>query len=737
MKAKLLYLLFVLMTAAHAVQPDVAAPAPSLQPLASQSQAAHMTAVVLTRLHYKAMPLDDAMSKKIFDSYLKALDGEKFFLTRRDVEQLQSGSTKLDDAIVEGELELPFAIFNLYAQRMSERFAYARGLLKAGFDFTQKESYAHERKKKNWPESDKEMDERWRKRVKNDWLVLKLEGKSEASIVETLDKRYESWQKRVTQTKSEDVFELFMNSYASAIDPHSGYLGPRAAEDFDISMSLSLFGIGAALSQKDDYTTINELIPGGPAMRSGLLAVGDRILAVGQGETGALTDIGGWRLDDAVALIRGSADSVVRLKVLSAGAPADGEHKVVALVRQKIALEDQSAKKALLAVDEEGTRASRRIGVITLPSFYRDFGSRQKGEQQFRSATRDVARLVQELKQEKVDALLLDLRNNGGGSLQEAIGVAALFVGAGPIVQERDAQGEIKVESGSVSERAWDGPLAVLINRGSASASEIFAAAIQDYQRGLIVGERSFGKGTVQALISLDELASKKKPELGNLKVTVGQFFRINGGTTQLRGVKPDIVFPLLVDPDESGEASFENALPWVKIKRAVYAPAGELKTRLPILERRHQARVEKNKDFQNRRENVAELKRLHDASVLSLNEAERRADRDALLSRLKSREARSGTGADQLVRPEDKGATSVAPAADGAPEALRDLSGEPAEPGARKPSRDIVLIEAVHILGDEAGLLDPGTKLEANAAAAIKRTRSKAFERVAESEVY
>ena len=400
-----------------------------------------------------------------------------------------------------------------------------------------------------------------------------------------------------------------MNAYTMAIDPHTNYMGPRAAEDFDISMRLSLVGIGAVLAQLDEYVTIRELVPGGPASLSGQLNIGDRIVGVAQGKSGVMTDVVGWRLDDAVALIRGAPDSVVLLDVLPADAGPDGKHKLISLVRKTISLEEQAAKASVHSIMDGNT--TRRIGVISLPSFYEDFAAREKGVKDYRSAARDVARLLDGLKQEKVDSVLIDLRNNGGGSLAEAIELTGLFIDKGPVVQQRNASGEISVDSDTQAGVAWNGPLGVLINRGSASASEIFAAAIQDYGRGLIIGEPSFGKGTVQSVIDLDRIAKNSKPQFGELKMTIAQFFRINGGTTQLRGVTPDILFPAASDTANFGESSFDNALPWTQIKAADYTPAGDLKAVLPVLSALHEARVKKDKDFQYLEEDIAESKLL------------------------------------------------------------------------------------------------------------------------------
>ena len=436
MKKTLLWMAFALATAAQAASFDQATPIrPELKPEQQQALAAHLASEVLTRYHYKAMPLDDAMSEKAFDNYLKSIDSEKLFFVQADIDRLALYRTLLDDAIIKEDLTIPFAIFNLYAQRVVERFAYARGLLKDGFDFQQKESYQYAREKEPWLKSEVEMRELWRKRVKNDWLRLKLAGKDDKSTVATLDKRYDNAQRRIGRIKSEDVFQAFMNAYTTAIEPHTGYLGRRATQGFDISMKLSLVGIGAVLAEKDDYTTIRELVPGGPASLSGQLKVGDRILGVAQGERGVMTDVLGWRLDDTVALIRGAADSVVLLDVLPADAGPDGKHKLVSLVRKKINLEDQAAKMSVLSVTDG--KVVRQLGVISLPSFYEDFEARQKGDKEFRSASRDVARLLGELKQQGADGVLMDLRSNGGGSLKEAVELTGLFIGKGPVVQQR------------------------------------------------------------------------------------------------------------------------------------------------------------------------------------------------------------------------------------------------------------------------------------------------------------
>lgn len=717
MKKKLLWLLFAFATVTQAAALDSSNLAgPLLLPLPQESEAAHLAADFLTHYHYRAAPLDDAMSEKIFDRYLKSLDPEKVFFVQDDIDRFADARTKLDDAISKKDLNIPFLIFNLYEQRVAERFTFARSLLKQGFDFTRKESYQFVRDKAPWPKSEDEMRDLWRKRVKNDWLRLKLAGKDDKSIVTTLGKRYDSYLTRNSKMKSEDVFQIFMNAYALSTDPHTNYLGPRASEDFDISMKLSLIGIGAVLQERDEYTTIRELVPGGPAALSGKLKVGDRIVGVAQGEHTTMTEVLGWRLDDTVALIRGTSDSVVMLDVLPEDVGPDGKHKLISLIRKKISLEEQAAKQSVIEVKEGNT--TRHIGVISLPTFYQDFAARQKGDKDFRSATRDVSRLLIQLKKEKVDSVLIDLRNNGGGSLDEAVELTGLFIDKGPVVQQRNSQGSVKVESDTKGNHAWDGPLGVLINRGSASASEIFAAAIQDYGRGLVIGEPSFGKGTVQTIINLDQVAHNDKPKFGELKMTIAQFFRINGGTTQLRGVKPDISFPTSADVETFGESSFDNALPWVQIKAADYAPEGDLTDLLPMLQVRHDGRVKNDKDFKYLQEDIAEFNTLRKKNLISLNEADRRKERDTEEARIKSREKSSDAGKSSNEKSAGKKVAAVTKSNalpdDGLQANERNLTVELAAEKAQKDAKDVLLDEAVHILGDEVDLLKTDTRLAA-----------------------
>lgn len=699
-KNKLLPIVFALLTIAQAPLAISATPAPVITPLPQQSEAAHLSAEVLTRYHYKPVKLDDVSSAKIFDNYIKSLDSQKIFFLQSDIDRIAEAKTRLDDAILKEDLTIPFAIFNLYEQRLVERNNYAKLLLSKGFDFTKDESYEITREKSNWAQSVDELNDIWRKRVKNDWLRLKLAGKDDKSIASILDKRYDNFLKGATKIKNDDVFQSFMNAYTMSIDPHTNYFGIRASDDFNISMKLSLEGIGAVLQEKDEYTTIRELVPGGPAALSGKLNIGDRILGVGQGSN-PIVDVTGWRLDDTVELIRGTENSIVTLDILPAEAGPDGKHNIVTLTRKKISLEQQSAKKSVIEVKDGDT--TRRVGVIDLPVFYQDFGARQKGEKEFKSAARDVKRLLEELKKDKVDAVLIDLRNNGGGSLDEAIELTGLFIDKGPVLQERDVKGTIKVDSDNNSGMAWNGPLGILINRASASASEIFAAAIQDYGRGIIIGEQSFGKGTVQSVVNLDSLVRNDQPKFGELKMTVAQFFRVNGGTTQMKGVTPDISLPSMTNVEDFGESSYDNALPWTQIKPADFNAAGNMKDLIPQLVTKHDARISKDKDFKYLLEDIAEAKALNSKNQISLNEAKRRKEREV-------QDAKSA-----LRNADGKATTNKNTQDDGLNSNERNLTTDLELEKSRKDKKDIYLNEAANILADEVRLIKADPKLAAS----------------------
>ena len=689
--------------------PGAAQAIAQLAPNKLETQAALLSARILTQYQYEHVPLDDKMSAKIFNSYLKSLDGTRMVFLQSDIDRFDYARNQLDDAILKRDLHIPFSIYNLYLKRVNQHFSYARALLKKGFDFSKQESYLINRKHAPWPKTQSEMDDLWRKRVKNDWLNAKLAGKSRKDIVAMLDKRYTNILKSVSSVNSDDVFERFMNAYTMAIDPHTNYFGVQQAENFNISMKLSLTGIGAVLFTEGEFTTIKKLLAGGPAVLSGVLKGGDRIVGVGQGKGGPITDIVGWRINDVVDLIRGPKDTVVRLEILPAGMGVDSKHKIVSLVRNKITLESQAAKKSITEVQNGGV--THRIGVIRLPSFYEDFGARNRGDKDYKSASRDVARLVTELKKETVDGILVDLRNNGGGSLSEAIRLTGLFIDKGPVVQQRNTTGKIVVSQDEDAGALWNGPLGVLINRGSASASEIFTAAIQDYGRGVVIGSNSFGKGTVQTVVNLDTIAKSSKTQLGELKLTIAQFFRINGGTTQLRGVRPDIQLPTAADTADFGESSFDDALPWSQIKPAVYTPVANLKGILAELEVRHEQRIKHDKDFEYLEEDITHTKALRLQKHVSLNESVRRKELDAQEARIKAREqADAGTQPDKTAavavstQTEDHGAQESG----GDPDNQQTASSE-------DDSKDILLGEAAHVVSDEAMLLKPVSRFAVN----------------------
>jgi carboxyl-terminal processing protease len=483
-----------------------------------------------------------------------------------------------------------------------QRVDYARNRVKEPFDFTIDEYYQYDREGEPWLRSTDELNELWRKRVKNDYLRLKLTDKEDEAIVETLTERYTNLERRINELNNEDVFQFFMNAFAQSIEPHTAYLSPRNSENFEISMRLSLEGIGALLGRENEYTLISRVVPGGPADKDGRLQAGDRIVAVGQGDDGKLVDVIGWRIDDVVDLIRGPKDTVVRLEVLPEDVSVSGPTQVVEIVRNEVKLEEQAAQAEVIEVPNDEVAGDGeetvKIGVIDLPVFYLDFNGRAKNIPDYRSSTRDVERLIGELKEQGVSGIVVDLRNNGGGSLLEATTLTGLFIDKGPVVQVRNSSGRISLEEDTDSGMAWDGPLAVLVNRYSASASEIFAAAIQDYGRGVVIGEPTYGKGTVQSLLDLDDYAPSDKPGMGQLKITMAQFFRVNGGSTQNKGVVPDIRFPSAGDPQEYGERSLDNALPWTSIDAARYDPSGDLSRVVAVADSLHQKRVIDDQEF-------------------------------------------------------------------------------------------------------------------------------------------
>jgi len=577
---------------------------------------------VLERYHYRKMTLDDKFAAQIMKNYLTALDPNRSFFLQRDVARFEGGVRRLDDNLKEGKLDTAFDIFRVYRKQVDERVAYALTLLDKGFDFSERDDYPFDRSKAPWAKNEAELDEIWRKRVKNDFLSLRLADKDDAKIREQLRKRYEGLALRVDQFASDDVFQTFANAYTEALEPHTSYMSPSTSENFDISMRLSLEGIGAVLRSDNEFTTVQRTIPGGPARESGLVHADDRIVGVAQGLDGLMEDVVGWRLQDVVDKIRGPKGSVVRLQLLQPSTGSDSRPREVSLVRNEIKLEDQAAKSYLIETAKTG---KTRIGVVEVPAFYRDFRAESDGEQDFRSTTRDVRGLIDDLKRKGVDGIVVDLRGNGGGSLAEATSLTGLFIDTGPVVQVKDAFGKVEVEEDPDPGVAYTGPLAVVVDRDSASASEIFAGAIQDYGRGLILGEPTFGKGTVQTLVDLNRYVPGDEDNLGRLRLTMAEFFRISGGSTQLKGVVPDIQFPTAGDVSKHGERALENALPWGSIRAAQYTALGSNDVR--NLQRTSSERISRDPGFQMLLARNRVLSELDDQKVVSLREQDRRVE--------------------------------------------------------------------------------------------------------------
>jgi carboxyl-terminal processing protease len=563
-----------------------------------QRYATNLATRFLTNWHYKDTRLDDALSTEIFDQYIELLDPNRSYFLATDIESFARYKASLDDALRHSDLQPAYEMFNVYLERVRERVAYSRKVAHEPMDFTVDEFYEFDRSEAPWAQSMEELDEMWRKRVKNDYLRLRLADKDEAAISQTLDERYDNMERRINELKADDVFQFFMNAFAQSIEPHTSYLSPRTSENFEISMKLSLEGIGALLSRVSEYTTIASVVPGGPADQDGRLKAGDRVTAVGQGKDGKMVDVIGWRVDDVVELIRGPKDTVVRLEVLPEDASVTAPPTSIEIVRNEVKLEEQAAKSNVIEVPIEGTDQMQKIGVIDLPVFYLDFEGRASNKPDYRSSTRDVRMQIEDLKEQGVTGIVIDLRGNGGGSLLEATTLTGLFIDRGPVVQVRNSNGRISTEEDIESGMAWEGPMAVLVDRYSASASEIFAAAIQDYGRGVVIGEPTFGKGTVQSLIDLDDYAPSDTASAGQLKLTMAQFFRVDGGSTQNKGVVPDIRFPSAGDPQEYGERSLPNALPWTSIDSARYEKAGDLSRMVAVADNRYQARSSASEEF-------------------------------------------------------------------------------------------------------------------------------------------
>ncbi len=672
-------------------------------PTAEQATTAKLVYGLLSdsRYAYRPRALDATLSADVFKRYLESLDASKVFFTAQDVQTFAPYKASIENALKGGDLQPTYAIFTLYKQRVADRLAYARSLLKQDiFDFSGNDRWYYDRDKAPWAANNAALDSLWKESVRNDWLRLKLAGKKPDDIRKTLDKRYANLAESISELNGEDAFQSFLNAYTAAIDPHTDYFNPRTAERFNQSMSLSLEGIGAVLQKQDDVVVIREIVPGGPAARSNKLKAGDHVMAVGQGSGGPMEDVVGWRIDDVVEKIKGPKGTLVRLDLIPPEAGLDSKPMRVVLTRDKIKLSEDAAKAETITIPATGDAPVKHIGIIKLPGFYQDFEGRRSNSKDYASATHDVAKLLKQFRDEKVDGVVMDLRNNGGGSLDEAVDLTGLFIDKGPVVQVRESGGKVTVNSDTVPGVAWDGPLAVLTNRGSASASEIFAGAIQDYGRGLIIGETTFGKGTVQNLVDLDRWPSNEQTHFGQVKLTIAQFFLPGGSSTQNKGVVPDVRFPVSADASEYGESTYDNALPWTRIAAVPHVRYGNFAPMLPKLDALHDARVAKDKEFQWWSQDVAEFRAEQAKKYLSLNESERRAERDKDEAKRVERKAeRKALGLD--LDPLADTSTD-----DGLQSGERDIATDAAREKAAKKRPDPLLRESAAILADATGLL-------------------------------
>ena len=695
--------LCALLAALAASAPVSAAPTNRLAELVPQERHARLAKQVykaVSRQHYLELDIDDSLSERMFDSYLDALDSNRMYLLSEDVSEFGRYRHALDNGVRTGRLEPAYAIFNRYRKRFLERTDWALDqvfeILKAGFDA--RESVRVERKGAAWPQSADEADATWRKRLKLQILNLRLAGKSDADSVDVLERRLNNQKRRMTQTNSEDVFRVYSNAWIRVYDPHTSYFSEHSSKNFQINMSLSLEGIGAVLEQDDEYIKIVRLIHAGPADKQGELKPADRIVAVGQGADGEMLDVVGWRLDEVVDKIRGPRGTVVRLDVLPVDSLNDGDSKLIAITRDTVRLEEQAASKEVLELEAGGAGPPHRFGVIDLPTFYTDFAAMQRGDKEYRSTTRDARRLLDELIDADVDGVVIDLRGNGGGSLAEANDLIGLFIRSGPTVQIRHKNNRVTRQGKRRATPYYDGPLAVVIDRLSASASEIFAGAIQDYRRGLVMGSVSFGKGTVQTLLQL-------RP--GQMKITEAKFYRISGDSTQHRGIIPDFMFPAVYDSREIGESALEYALPWDQIPGVRYLRYHDFDTQLLALLSAHQERALNTPGLVYLEKRLALERERADVEVVSLHEESRRAQqaRRKAEDRALENEWRVASGLEPL-------AESVAGKDKGEGEAEDAAEAEAKSARSRPNEEDHALLEVAKILRDAMPLFGARTAL-------------------------
>ena len=611
----------------------------------------------IQKSHYNHLAVNDELSSRVLDVFIESLDHNRLYLLQGDIEYFETYRYKLDDMVRDKPLTPVFEMYEVYQTRVRERLEFALELLETEPDFSIEEEYLFDRTEEPWAKSSVELEEIWRKRVKNEALNLALEDEPWEKIQEVLVKRYTGYLKRLNQVNNDDVFERFMNAFAHTLDPHSSYMSPRHSAEYRIQMSLSYFGIGASLQTEDDFVKIANIIPGGPAAIDGRLKPEDRITGVGQGADSEMVDVIGWRLDDVVELIRGPADTVVRLEIIPANALPGSPKKFIDLTRGQVKLEEQAAKSKTIKVPREGREWS--IGVIDVPSFYRDYSALSRGDKDFTSTTRDVKRLIKELEEEGIDGLIIDLRGNGGGHLTEATALSGLFIDNGPVVQLRNANGRLSRldDPDPVARVAYNGPLVVLVDRYSASASEIFAAAIQDYARGVIVGQQTFGKGTVQNLYALDQyMRSEGDESFGQLTLTIGKYYRVTGKSTQHRGVAPDIELPSSINAELIGESARDSALPWDTIQTTRFRAGKPLESTIESLTVAHTERAKGDPNYQYQLDMIRVAEEMTSRKTVSLNKEVREAQVEENLAKSLEREneRRTALGLEPLESIED-----------------------------------------------------------------------------------
>lgn len=607
--------------AAKTLQPASAQARTILKPTAAEREAGLYITQYLLQNHYRKVSVNDSLSQQIFNRYIDNLDGSKSYFMATDVERLRKiYGIRIDDEILAGKATAGFDIYNLFLSRAKEKMRFMKAA--AGtmhLNFSTPETLDLDRTGDPWPADQGQLADLWTKELKYQWLNLKYSGESEKTIRGTLTKSFNSRLNLLNRQKPEDAFHAYTYALTTSFDPHTSYFSPDEYQNFQIDMSRSLEGIGAKLQTEGEYTVVNELIPGGPAFQSNTLKKGDKIIGVGQGRTAAFVDVSGWRINDVVKLIRGKKGTLVRLKILPASQGGRGPEKIVAFIRDKVNLLEQAAKKSIILQN------GKKIGVITIPSFYLDFEGEQQNTGNYNSTSRDVARILEELNADHVDGIVIDLRDNGGGSLEESVSVTGLFIPSGPVVQISNASGGKTVLKDQDSRVQFSGPLAVLVNRYSASASEIFAAAIQDYGRGIIIGERTFGKGTVQSLIKLTRPVTLEgnRPELGEIKLTIAKFYRVSGGSTQHKGVEPDITMPSMIDTARIGEDTYTSSLPWSTITPSFYKPVTEINPeKIKVIQQKFQARSTMDPLYQTYLHDLDTLDQIRKKKSVSLQDS-------------------------------------------------------------------------------------------------------------------